>query len=301
MKKFREYGIISLCGLVLVGCSNKNLELVVKEQAIKITQPYKKVSYKLEDLCDTGLYEKDITLKVYIEPSEVIWDYHKYKEEIFRYVKKFFKEQSINCNITYSSISLKKFTKPNEFGLEIWNSEESVKRRYWQLITEQEGGLENNPLVIGKGIASTRTGIALVNGGWEEFRDELRTQGITIEEVEKQFPEKYKGTSIREYLFKENAVNICHEIFHCTGLWHPKTFNSVLVDNYYKDIPNIMSYENMKIKEGYAIGYTLEPLQKKLLHSFIAGNNTYRAFLDSQRDLEFYLDNLAEANNLKFR
>jgi len=299
----RKYFLLVLCGLSLLGCQKQNLESIVKKQAKPaiISQIPTVASYKLEDLCDTELYEKDITINVYIEDSDILWDYHKYKEEMFGYVKDFFKENQINCNFVYSNKPFESFKSNNKFGVEIWDAKKDMEKRYFQLITESNLVPENNPLKLaGKGYAVTRAGIALVNGGWEEFREQMKIGELTIEEIEKQFPEEYKGMTVKEYLFKNNAANICHELCHCMGLFHVKEFKKPLVKLKYKNIPNIMSYCNMEVKEGYSIGYTLNPLQKKLIHSFIAGNNNYKAFVDSQRDLTFYLDNIKEKNKLKY-
>ena len=304
MKKYLQ---LILCGLSLSSCNktNQNQELVFKEQPAIVSKnlssiPYKNVSYKLEDLCDTELYEKNIILDVYIEDSKILWDYHKYKDEIFQYVKDFFKENQINCNIVYSNSHFQKFNSNNEFGLEVWDDKKDIEDRYFQLVTETDEIPKDNPLKFAaKGYAATKAGIALVNGGWEEFRDDMKTGELTIEEIEKQFPEQYKELTVKEYQFKNNmAANICHELGHCMGLFHIKTFDPVLVDLYYKDVPNIMSYCNMKVKKGYSIGYALNPLQKKLIHSFIAGNNAYKAFVDSHREMDFYIENIREKNHV---
>lgn len=300
----KKYLPLILCGMSLLGCNktSQNQELRFREQPAAISQKHLSISYKLEDLCDTKIYEKDITLNVYIEDSDILWDYHKYRNEIFGYVKDFFKEQQINCKIVYYDKQFNGFDKYNEFGVEIWDDKKDIENRYFQLITETKEIPKENPLKFAaKGYAVTRAGISLVDCGWEEFRDQMKTGELSIEEIEKQFPEQYKGLTVKEYQFKNNmAANICHEIGHCIGLFHVKTFNPVLANLYYKNVPNIMSYCNMKVKEGYSIGYNLNPLQKKLIHSFIAGNNTYKAFVDSQRDFEFWLENIREKNNLKY-
>lgn len=298
MKKFREYLSVGLCGLVLASCNNevKNLKLITN-QPVKVCQIQNKISYKLEDLCDTELYEKDITLYVYIAPSEILWDYHKYKEEIFGYVKDFFKENQIKCTVVYSTSNFKKFNSSNEFGAEIVVSEKDVEDRFFQLVTEQYAIDGETPLDLDeRGYAVTRAGVALING-WEEWRGILKIGELTKEEIERQFSESYKGMTKKDYLFKENAGLICHELLHCVGLWHLDEFDSLVKED--EIIPNIMANKLPKFRERCSVGYSTTNLQKRLIHSFIEGNNAYKAFVDSQRDLELYLKNLAEAKNLE--
>jgi hypothetical protein len=45
--------------------------------------------------------------------------------------------------------------------------------------------------------------------------------------------------------------------------------------------------------------YCLDSLQQKLIHSYIAEKNNYKAFVNSQKDLSLYLNRIAEENNLK--
>ena len=54
---------------------------------------------------------------------------------------------------------------------------------------------------------------------------------------------------------------------------------------------------NLKSK-NHPLGSSINLLQKRLMHSFLAGNNTYKAFQDSNKNLETFMNNLAKANNL---
>lgn len=293
--KMKKYLALGLCSLALIGCQKQDLKPTV-EELTKVCQIQNKISYKLEDLCDTELYEKDITLYVYIAPSEILWDYHKYKEEIFGYVKDFFKEQNMNCEILFSESKLENFNSSNILGVEILDSEEKVAERYFHLISEPNDlikGELRKIILNDMGYAATQKGIALISA-WEEFRND---EEITKEEIEKQFSESYKGMTKKDYLFKENAGLICHELLHCVGLWHLDEFDSLVKED--EIIPNIMANKLPKFRERCSVGYSTTNLQKRLIHSFIEGNNTYKAFVDSQRDLELYLKNLAEANNLE--
>jgi hypothetical protein len=81
------------------------------------------------------------------------------------------------------------------------------------------------------------------------------------------------------------------------GLFHPRVIIPRILERY-NEKPNIMDVQKLPdFKKGYSLGYCLTLPQQKLIHSFIAGNNNYEAFVDSQRDLDIYLNNLAEANN----
>jgi len=278
-------------GSVLAGCA--------REEIVKPPEIIQRTSYKLEDLCDTKVDWRWIKLHIYIEPSGVLWDYHKYNKELFSYVSAFFKENKINCEIIHCDKQFTKFIQPNEFGVEILDSEQDLNDRYFQLITEQDS-VDGNPLTLnGRGYAVTRSGIALIDGSWEEFRDWLRAGEITIEEIEEQFLGDYKGIIAGDYLLRVNAGNIVHELLHCMMLFHTRTFKPTQVERYHKGLPNITSYEVPNFKQGHSVGYVLTPLQQKLVHSFIAGNNNYKAFIDSKRDLNIYLENLAYGNNLE--
>ena len=228
-----------LVGVVGGGCKNPSVKFHF----------FERISHKLEDLCDTEVDWKDIKINVHIEPSEILWDYHKYKDEIFEYVKGFFKEQKINCEIGYSNKKFEGFDKSNEFGLEIWDSKKEMESRFWQLSTEIKKVPKENPLhLVGKGYAVTRAGVALINGGWEEFRDEMRMGRLTIEEIEEQFLEEYKDMTKKEYHLKSDiAANICHELGHCMSLFHVKEFNPLLVDVFYKGVLNANLYKKRLI------------------------------------------------------
>ena len=314
MGKFRKSLLLGLSGLVLLGCngnSNNNLEQIVKKQEAsekvyqvpQESQTYKKVSYKLNKLCDTKVDWKDMKINVYMEDSKVLYDYHKYRDEIFGYVKDFFKENKINCQVIYSDNNFLKFDSFNEFGVEIVSSNIKMKNRRDELLKSIGITPRYDPYIMhGKGYGVTRASIALINGGWEEFRSDLETGEMTPEDMEKQFSRNYKGISVKEYLFKQNAGLICHEVLHCLGLPHPYQFEPPIVrgDDF---IPNIMGNSlprlQKEFQDRYSVGYSLEKIQKKLVHSFLAGKNNFKAFVSSERNLDVYLENLEKANNLE--
>ena len=274
------------------GCQKQNNS---NNPPVKYSIPFNP-SYKLEDLCDTEIYEKEIVLNVYLEPSEKLWDYHEYKDEIFKYVKEFFKEQKISCNVVYSKEEFKGFNAPNMFGLEIWDSGEKMADRYSELITRIKTPGVNSELRSMKGWAVTRENIALLNR-WEDWDEDMLRK-----EIESQLKESHpynKKMTKKEYLFKVNAANICHELLHCMTLFHPKDFNYALVKDNKEGIPNIMSYGNPNFKKGHFLGYQTNELQKKLIHSFVSGNNTYDAYQNSFRDLTFFMREIGLANKLK--
>jgi len=281
--------LLALFLALTTSCSSQTKQL-------QITRQRQAVSYRLEDLCDTEISERDLTLHVYIADSERIWDYRDYKEELFGYVKEFFREQKVNCNIIHSDFNFKIFNSRNEFGVEILDSDKVLIKRYFELYPVADKGEENRKiknLRATKGSAVTKTGLVLINGGWEEFRSYMPK-----EEVEKQFLEEYEGVTRKEYLLRQNAANICHEVLHCLGLFHPKTFFPDLVDNYVKGIPNIMSYAPPKFTKENKTGYILNRFQLQFIHSFLAGNNSYKRFLASDRNLDLFATNIARDNNL---
>lgn len=291
MRNFRKALVVGLCSLAFLGCNPRNIRELSFNQTPKVFQT-KRVSYRLEELCDTEIYEKNITLKVYIQPSEILWDYHKYKEELFGYVKEFFKEQQINCNVVYSNKQFNRFKKSDEFGIEVLESKEDVEKRYWKLLF---GDDDKTPkiLLYDRSHAITRAQISLIKGR------HISKSG-SDDSIKEALLEIYEDEFSKEYFLKSLAAHFCHEVGHCMMLFHPDTLNPSPISKI--DMPNIMYQYNdrfPKIQENCTLGYGLTSLQQKIMHSFIAGNNTYRAFLDSERDLRLFLNNLAEANNLK--
>jgi len=265
--------------------------------------PKKVVSYKLEDLCNVEVKKRDITLNVYIESSEVLWDYHAYRGEIFGHVTEFLKQQEINCMVAYHDRGFQKFHSNNKFGVEIVSSNVEMKKRREQLLNGIGIKPEFEPRILyGKGYGLTRAGIALVNGGWEEFRDFIRDEEMTTQEAESQFKKGYKGLTKKDYMLKQHAYLIVHELLHCLSLPHPQVFDPPIL--MWEDfIPNIMENDNPEFEkqfiERFPLGYQMRELQRKLIHSFVAGKGNYIAFVDSGRDLDVYLQNIANANGLK--
>ena len=256
-------------------------------------------SHKLEDLCDTETETiKKLNLHVYIEPSERIWDYHEHKDEIFNYVKAFFQKYNVDCNVIFHQEPLERaYLECNETGIEIYGDSKALCNKYvqlkdWGTRTELKWARKNTHQKVG--IAVTEKGIALLNGGWEEWRDKL-----SKEEVIEQFPESRGGIKKREYLIRQQAGNIAHEALHCLGLFHPKTFNPRLVPEDRTILPNIMGYESPIFTNHLPAGKILIPIQKKLIHSFLTGNGAYKAFQSDNHNLTNYLENIAHANKLK--
>lgn len=266
--------------LALIGCSIET----------KINKPpivHKHVSYELSDLCDTPLTRKKLTLNVFIQPSEKLWDYHLYRAELFSYISKFFSQNNIDCEINYSSQQFKEFLEPSEKGLEILVSDEELLKRSFELspvIEKEKEQQEIKKRSNSKGYAITKKGIAILNGTWEEFRDYM-----SIKEQKEFFKGSYKKLSIKEFILRQNANNICHEVLHCTGLWHPESLYPILINRFEGKIPNVMSYQNPVLKDNLPIGANLSLLQQRILHSSIAGNNAYKAFEDSGFDLARFM------------
>ncbi len=253
-----------------------------------------KVSYNLENLLLTDLSEKDLSLYVYIQESEKIWDYHEYKEELFGYIKDFFKKYGINCKITYSQDLLAGFNSAEVVGVEILDSDKSFEERYSKLCDQHPEKIKKkNSLSTLKGYAVTEIGISLINGGWEEFRDDM-----SREEVEEQFKEEINEITKKEFILRQNAGNICHEVLHCLGLFHPSDLPSV-VKEFEGKIPNIMTGYPLQFSREYPLGSCLTPIQIRMIHSFISQDTFYKCFCDSNRELETFLKRISEENNLR--
>lgn len=155
---------------------------------------------------------------------------------------------------------------------------------------------EDNPLDLKySSLAVTRAQIALIDGVYKS------ETGMSQKEIKEVLLKKYEDEKAKEFFLKNNASHFCHEILHCMGLFHMNTFNPNLIKK--SEIPNMMLHDSrfirIKFTEENSLGYCLTTSQQKLIHSYIAGKNAYKAFIESQKDIWFYLDNLAEANNVK--
>ena len=294
--------LISLCLALAVGCSSSQINLdrgllnPIKPSVAAASRPSEqKVSYKLEDLCDTEIKERDLTLNVFIDKSEKLWDYHDYRDELFGYVTAFFAQYKINCKLVFLD-SGRSFDSSNEFGVEVLAGDKRMIERYTQLFspkTDAEKLKIKMELSGFKGRAAPEKGVALINGYWEEFRADSSRKD------KKWYSETYKGMTLKEYVLRNNAANICHEGLHCMGLWHPGTFTPALVSAKKKGIPNVLSYYPPEFSEKLPIGSELSLLQVKLMHSYLTGNNVHKAFLDSNRDIDVFLERIAKSNNVK--
>lgn len=286
-----------LFGLSSLGCGANRL---VDRSASPAPSPMPSggastVSYKLEDLLDTPIKERDLNMHVYIQPSSLLWDYHTYRDELFGYVRNFFRRQEIKCNVDYSDKPFKPFSSPNDVGVEIYDSDVGLRQRYDELYPR--GGtavrkVDGEILKTHQGYCATEFGIALIKGAHEDWREEM-----TEDEWNEFFAQRYWGVSVKEFTLRTNAALICHEALHSLGIFHANNFTPALVERYQGDTPNIMTRENPRFSEECPMGYATTYLQKELMHSSLAGNDTYRAFVDSGRDLDTCLERIGAANN----
>ena len=237
-----------------------------------------------------------LSLHIYIQPSERIWDYHMFRDELFGYVSSFFREYSISCSLAYSSTPLEGFNSSNEIGVEVAASDEEFYKGFMELAGPKGKRESRRNVLSQKGMAVTWKGIALVNGGWEEFR-----YFAAKEDVLKQFGEPYEGVTKKEFVLKHNALNIVHEVLHCIGLFHPNSFKPPLVGFKEGNLPNAMWFAAPNLQEGCVLGARLNKLQEAMIHSYLAGNTTYKAFNDSGRDMHVFLERIASANGMLLR
>jgi len=288
---------LAVGGSTLLGCEQQNPEWIIKDSKPQIGKPSVnprwRISYKLEDLCDTEIDWKDIKVYVYVEPSELLWEFHKYKDGMFHYVSKFFKENKISCRIVYSDKPFEGFDK-NEFGIEILDSKKEKEDRYWQLSMGIKEIPKENPLTLDKTSSAVPRAQVVLTYGVPQSRI-----GKSQEEINKMLTELYEKD--KEFILRDWAAHFSHEILHCMSLFHPKSLPGLIEKT---DTPNIMLSDTYliipKSTREHILGYCLTPLQQRLIHSFIAGNNNYKAFVDSQRELDIYLENLASGNSLGF-
>jgi hypothetical protein len=287
-------------GLLIGGCGEKYRSQVktytpkvVEVSSFKI--PESKMSYKLEDLCDTKVDMKDITLYLNFKRDE-IFDRIEYRMEFEFGIKDFFLANNVNCNIEYTSDMKGKYTDPNKFYLRVSNSTTSFARDYRNILTNVQGKVIDDQeactfLFDKGGFAVTETGISIVNSRMSGLEGIYLGEGLSDLEAEKKI-----GNVSRAYA-KKDAVVGCHEVLHCMGLFHPRTLSPSLVDLNVGGVPNMMMRgPGGKYSWGGARGYTLDDNQKKLMHSFIAGNNTYKAFEESNHDLWLYVQRLDRDN-----
>jgi hypothetical protein len=309
--KIKRMLIRGLVGLALAGISGCQREIpaspfVRLEPEIKSTQPVpERVSYKLEDFLDTEVKLRDIKLNVYIENSENIWNYSEHKDEIFRYVKDFFKSHKVNCKINYSKTPMQDSNIINEFGLEILGSTEQMNKRRLELILGKfkvsEKTLNEFTKIINlknDGFAYTEGNICLVDGSYDIF---MKTLGKTPsrEEIKKRLNDNYQGISVQEAIQRNDADLICHEVLHCMGLFHPNIFKTDFFERYkIKDCPDIMILDLPRFDVNKQ-GYCLDEFQEKMMHSYLAGNNVYKAFMNSKKQLLPYLQRIRWENKLE--
>lgn len=280
-----KVGLVIGLELLLGGCANSNNSNLHMLTSQPLTHVVKKAqSYELSDLCDTEVKERELYLRVYISPSEQLWDYHEYREELFGYVIGFFSSQHVKCVVQYSNKALPPLISPNTVGIEIYDLA-TLERRLSEL-SDKPKNFNND-----KGIAISEAGIALINGTWEEFRTIL-----SKEEVKEQFSSFYFGIPVQKYILRQNAQNICHEVLHCLGLWHVPNGEYVAAN-----IPNVMSYDLPKFIDELPIGSTLTSVQRRIIHSHLASNNAFTALTASNCDFETYVSNIFNANpDLKY-
>jgi hypothetical protein len=269
----KKYLPLILAGMSLFGCQNQNENRMqqFQEQPAQVFQI--SPSYKLEDLCDTEVDWKSITIHVYIEPSQGLWEFYKYKDKIFPYISDFFREQMINCKIVDANEPLKPFNSSNEFGIEIWDSQEEKEKRYWELSTGLEVPKSTGLSLAFTSQAVTRAGISLTHGKRKASKE------MSSEEINKIILGLYETNE--EYPLKNWAAHFSHEILHCMGLFHPETFYPMITED--TKVPNVMlPYDALiipRFTNENSLGYCLDSLQQKLIHSYIAEKNNYKVLL----------------------
>jgi hypothetical protein len=281
---------------------SQNAPLVERIQPIEKPVIERAISYKLEDLCDTEIREREINIDVYISPDEKLWDYHDYRDDIFSYLSEYFLEAKVKCDFNFleSPFNPSLERQPNHLYIEILPGKREFIDRILEL-QPVENEKERNNLIFGlsmmRGWSISKRGAVLLDGGWEEFRGYM-----TRDEIEPQF-EDYSSeanATIGEHLFRMNAGLLFHEAGHNFGLCHTEDFEPHLVETHQGKVPNFMSYYPINLKDS-EIGYNITDLQKKLLHSYISGGMTYRALRDSDNDLGTFARNIASSNNLGTR
>lgn len=294
MKISRRSFVSGILPLALIGCGR--YEPIRCENLLLPKNEFREsVSYKLEDLCDTKTDLKKINLFVYIKDSELLWEYHQYKKEIFGYVRDFFRENNIDVNVSYLDTKLKKFNDPTEFGIEIYDSKRGKEERFYQL----KFGLDDVPNnlrldLINTSHAVTPAQIVLTNGIRKS------SGGLDINQINELIKDCYIINP--EYILKSHASHFSHEILHLMSLFHVDSFDPDPISK--DEVPNIMRTSNgyiiaSRYYDKNVLGFKIDDLQKKLIHSYVAGNNAYRAFENSDKIMKIYNFKLASGNEFE--
>lgn len=294
MKKYLLTSLLALSACSMGQNIHDSQIISISRTSTESTRRIEDPSFELSDLLDTAIEPREITLNVYIEDSEILWDYHDYRDELFSYVKAFFAEQKIECHVQYSE-SRKTYNVSNEFGVEIYDSTVDMFSRYGTLYNPRDNDTEEveRQINMSQAYALTEFGISLINGGWENFRENSSRKDRSF------YLEPFSGTNFKEIILKQNAANVVHEVLHCMSLCHPGRFFPNIVEKYINDAPNILSQYCAEVSEENPIGYNITNLQVGLMHSYVAGNNTFIAFKSVGRDLDKFEEMFAKENKIK--
>ncbi|RMD67780.1 hypothetical protein D6817_00530, partial [Candidatus Pacearchaeota archaeon] len=220
--------------------------------------------FKLENLCDTPVEPRSLHLHVYVSGKE---SEEKFNKEVWKRVREQFARYKLDCELDFSREKFGSFPSVNEVGVEIY-SRSQIGERLAELLPRFYLPAKLSSRFAG--VASSEKSVVLINSS------EVQCRSKRVEEV-------------------ACARLVCHEVLHCLGLPHAQSA-PFLAQPSSIDEPNLMSWEFPNIYSCEPVGASLTQTQVKLVHSFLAHGNAYRAFERSGRNLAVYVDNLLREN-----
>lgn len=99
-----------------------------------------------------------------------------------------------------------------------------------------------------------------------------------------------------DWLMKQSAMTIVHEISHLAGLWHTFSFTNDGLEDNIGDLPNVMSYNESG--EG-KYGFGMVERQKEQIKDYFKGGETFKKIKDYQFDINAFIENTAKEKNYK--
>lgn len=252
----------------------------------------KKVSYKLTDLMPAKLepFKGVLAINYYVSPGSGSEVFRAEMKDIKSRVGNFFEMYGVRSRFVESKSRLKKYSQPDNVGIEFLASTEELVGRVKEMIGRPLD-FECDAFYVGA------KRVALIRPG-------------------KRFAKR--ADSPREY---NNNVSMlianraAHELLHALSLLHYNVFEDrdIVQEISNKSVPNIMNGARLIEENGepgqkfifdnssLSLGQGLEDVQVAQMHSFLRGGNPFLAFKESNYDIGRFVQQTAKANGLTIR